>query len=396
MTSSNASSGASHAQVAGGDLVTLDDIAAAHRRIAPHIHRTPLLISQTMDRWATSALSPDPERIRIKLFFKAENLQTVGAFKIRGATNAVAAHMEQLKGAKSVVFVTHSSGNHAQALAVAANRFFAAEGASAAIVVPRTAPTAKREAVQHTYGARVVLCEPNVDARTAAAQKLEDELRQDPAVEAIRFVHPYDEPLVIAGQGTTGLEMVEQVRDLDGAGFDVVIAPVGGGGLLSGVSTAVKSLDSKTVVIGAEPELVDDAQRSFLSGKLQPAVTPTPPTACDGLLTGLSNRTLRHIQKNVDAICTATEEQILSATALTWQRMKNVIEPSAAVPLAVVLNNASFKEKVQEVISERKQGTSRADSLDIRIGIVWTGGNVDFDQLAPKLFPYFTSSSAPA
>jgi threonine dehydratase len=359
-------------------LVSLDDIKEAHQRVIPHIHRTPLLTNTTLDGYATERIqrkaSKDIGPIKIRLAFKSEHLQVVGAFKIRGATNAVATHLKRLqqehagKGSFDVsklCVITHSSGNHAAAVACAAE----VVGARAAVVMPRTAPQIKKSAVAG-YGARIVESEPTQAARESTCQALKEELENDGSGTVVRFIHPYDEELVIAGQGTMGLEIVEQaslmqegrrscsaasasVRMDDAKAWssrssqeepplDFVVAPVGGGGMLSGVSTAIKGLDGRITVFGAEPVEAGDAARSIESGKLQPAITP-PRTICDGLLTALSPRTMKHIQENVESIMTVSEQSILSSLRLVWERMKQIIEPSAAVGLAVVLDKAKTK-----------------------------------------------------
>jgi threonine dehydratase len=271
---------------APSQLVSLDAIIDAHKRVLPFIHRTPLLTSTTLDAIATERLQKGTnERLRIRLAFKSEHLQVVGAFKIRGATNAVLTHLKRLKDSHGGHFdpaklclVTHSSGNHAAAVACAARQV----GASAAVVMPRTAPQIKKAAVAN-YGARIVECEPTQQARESTAQALKDEIEADDSGTIVRFIHPYDEDLVIAGQGTMGLEIVQQAQQL-GSGskrscsaaqdnvrvednkawasrdpdreppLDFVVAPVGGGGMLSGVSTAIRGVDDRIIVIGAEPK----------------------------------------------------------------------------------------------------------------------------------------------
>ncbi|CAH0391148.1 unnamed protein product [Bemisia tabaci] len=348
-------------------LVTLSDIQDAHERIKPFVHRTPLLTSGTLDALATRAVGAS--HIRVRLAFKSEHLQRVGAFKMRGATNAVRTHLAGAGASGTLWAVTHSSGNHAAAVASAAR----AVGARAAVVMPRTAPPIKKAAVAD-YGARIVDCEPTQAAREAAADRLIQELQAQGHV--VKFVHPYDDELVIAGQGTLGLEMLEQAVTLGARGddepvLDMVVAPVGGGGMLSGVSAAVKGVDPRILVIGAEPEMADDAARSLESGVLQPAVTP-PRTICDGLLTALSPLTLAHLQAHVGDVLTASEGEILAATRLVWERMKQLIEPSAAVGLAVVLNSPRFAQHVRRVAELRGDG-----AVEVRVGVVWTGGNVE-------------------
>jgi threonine dehydratase len=314
-------------------LPDLADIRAAHARIAPLIHRTPALTCRTLDELAGA-----------ELVFKCENLQKVGAFKARGATNAVQS-LDEATAARGVA--THSSGNHAQALALAARM----RGVPAHIVMPRTAPEVKRAAVAG-YGARIIPCEPTLHAR-------EETLASVVAETGAHVVHPYDDPRVIAGQGTAVLELLE-----DAGPLDAVITPVGGGGLLSGTAIAVSGIDAergmRTRVYAGEPRGADDAARSLAAGELIPSVDPD--TVCDGLLTSLSPRTFAAIQRHVAAILTVDDAAIVRAMRLVWERMKLVIEPSAAVPLAAVL------ERRQEIAGRR-------------IGVVFSGGNVDLGRL---------------
>jgi threonine dehydratase len=351
-------------------------------------------------------------KIDVRLAFKAENLQRVGAFKMRGATNAIQTHLERYQSKdkhfrpENLWVVTHSSGNHAAAVACAA----ASVGARSAVVMPRTAPAVKKAAVAG-YGARIVECEPTQAERERTADMLIEELRASDAKNVVQFIHPYDEDLVIAGQGTLGLEILEQAEALQGRRgcseastvdeartndrvwnvrgsdrepiVDMVVAPVGGGGMLSGVSTAVKSIDERIIVIAAEPEKADDAARSFASGILQPAIVP-PETICDGLLTALSPFTLAHVQRRVTDILTTSEADIIGATKLVWQRMKQIIEPSAAVGLAVVLNSDKLAQYVHKVADTKAQqlGLSLDEAIQIRIAVVWTGGNVELGSIA--------------
>lgn len=387
---------------ASSTLVALEEIEAAHGRIRNFVHRTPLLTSTTLDRIATDAISSYQKQqglqsppIQVRLAFKAEHLQRVGAFKMRGATNAVQTHLEQLRkqnasfDASKLWLVTHSSGNHAAAIACAAQSV----GAKAAVVMPRTAPAIKKAAVA-TYGARIVECEPNQQAREHTAQAVRNDLQKDGQI--VKFIHPYDEPMVIAGQGTLGLEMLEQANALQHHGtwslranaphLDLVVAPVGGGGMLSGVSTAVTQTDTRVKVYAAEPKEADDAARSLESSQLQPAINP-PRTICDGLLTALSPRTFQHIQAHVQGICTVGEEDIVHAMRLVWERMKQMIEPSAAVGLAAVLNNSTLAQAVCGVAEalHGQHSVSDGKPVEVRIGIVWTGGNVDLGAIS-KLF----------
>jgi threonine dehydratase len=311
--------------------VTLDAIQAAARRLAGLAHRTPVLTCATLDRLAGRSL-----------FFKCEQFQKVGAFKFRGACNAVLQLSDQA-AARGVV--THSSGNHAQALALAARL----RGIPAHIVMPSTALPVKRRAVEG-YGARVIECQPTLAAReTTAAAVL--------AETGGTLIHPYDHPDVIAGQGTAGLELLEQVRDLD-----AVITPVGGGGLLSGVCLAVKGVAPAVRVFAAEPAGADDAARSKAAGRLIPQTGPH--TIADGLLTSLGELTWPVIRDQVERVVTVQEDAIVAAMRLAWERAKLLIEPSAAVPLAAVL-------------TEEFRGLPGLK----RVGVVLSGGNANLDRL---------------
>jgi len=275
-----------------------------------------------------------------ELYFKCENLQKVGAFKFRGATNAVLLlnDAEKRRGV-----VTHSSGNHAAALALAASM----NGIKAYIVMPETAPAVKKNAVAG-YGAEITFCKPTLQAREETTRMIMEKT-------GAALVHPYDNFNVICGQGTAALELLSDKPDLD-----FVIAPVGGGGLMSGTSTCVKGLNSKIRVIGAEPLNANDAWKSFNSGQLVPSVNPL--TVADGLLTSLSDLTFTIIWKNVDQILTATEESIIECMLLVWERMKIIIEPSSATVLAVIKENPDiFRGK--------------------KAGLIISGGNVDFRKL---------------
>ncbi len=306
-------------------------VRQAARRIAPHAHKTPVLTCSTL-----SALAGR------ELFFKCENFQKVGAFKFRGACNAIFKLSDE-QGARGVV--THSSGNHAQAVALAASL----RGIEAHIVMPSNAPGVKRRAVEG-YGAKVYPCEPTAVARgTAAAEVLE----QTGGV----LIPPFDHPDVIAGQGTSALELLEDVERLSG-----VIAPVGGGGLISGVSIAARGIDPKIRIFAAEPAGADDAARSLAAGRVIPQTDPN--TIADGLLTSLGDCTWPIIRDHLETIITVTDEQIIEAMHLTWERMKIIIEPSSAVAVAAVLSDR-FKA---------------LDGLP-RVGVVLTGGNVDLKHL---------------
>ncbi|MDX9772612.1 MAG: pyridoxal-phosphate dependent enzyme [Bacteroidales bacterium] len=305
------------------------DIIAASEAIAPFVHRTPVLTSRQIDSVSDAYL-----------FFKCENFQKVGAFKFRGATNAVMSLTAEQR-ARGVV--THSSGNHAAALAYAA----VSRGVKAYIIMPSSAPEVKKRAVAG-YGAEITFCEPTLAAREAAAAGVIERT-------GATMIHPYDNFDIIAGQGTAAMELL---ADIDRP--DAVIAPVGGGGLLSGTAIAARHLVPSVKIYGAEPLLADDAARSLHSGTIQPALPPR--TMADGLLTSLCERTFTVIKDNVDDILTVTEEQISGAMMLVWERMKIIIEPSAAVPVAAVLANKElFRGK--------------------RVAIIVSGGNVDLTKL---------------
>jgi threonine dehydratase len=310
-------------------LPELADIEAAHSRIKLYVHQTPVMKSQKLN-----------EIFNCELFFKCENFQKVGAFKFRGATNAVLSMTpeEKLKGV-----VTHSSGNHAAALALAAGM----NGIKANIVMPRNAPDVKKNAVAG-YGAEITFCEPTLQAR-------EDTTRRIMEKTGATLIHPYDNFNVICGQGTAALELMNEKNNLE-----IVIAPVGGGGLMSGTSTCVKGINNNIQVIGAEPLNANDAFISFTTGILTPSVNPV--TCADGLLTSLSELTFSVIRKNVDTILTAKEDSIIECMLLVWERMKIIIEPSSATVLAIVKENPGmFRGK--------------------RIGLIISGGNVDFRKL---------------
>lgn len=306
---------------------TFADVLAAAERIAPHVHHTPVMRSHLLDEWVSAAVH-----------LKTENLQRVGAFKMRGATNAVLQLPDDL-AVRGVA--AHSSGNHAQALALAAR----VRGIPAHIVMPSDAPPVKKAAVAG-YGATIIECEPTSAAREAAVA---DVIAETGAVE----VHPYDNDHIIAGAGTAALELM---RDVPGLG--AVVAPVGGGGLLSGTSLAVHGIDTAVRVIGAEPLAADDAARSLEAGR--PLPQPAPTTIADGLRTGLSERTFSIISSHAERIVTVTEDEIVEAMRMVWTRTKLLIEPSAAVAVAAV----------------------RTLDLDgTSVGVILSGGNVDLDAL---------------
>ena len=309
------------------DAPTLDDVREAATRIAPWVHRTPVMTSRTLD-----------QRAGATLLFKCENLQRVGAFKARGASNAVLS----LDGdARRRGVVTHSSGNHAAALALAARN----AGIPAWVVMPRNAPLPKVESVRR-LGGEIVFCEPTLEAREATCAEVG-------ARSGATLVHPYDDHAVIAGQGTATLELVEQIGALD-----AVVVPVGGGGLLAGTSLVGRALGMD--VYGAEPEAVDDAARSLATGVRQPPTGGT--TVADGLRTALGARPFEIIRRNVTGIVTVSEAEIVAAMRLVWEVMKIVIEPSSAVPVAALLER-------------------RLPAAGRRVGVILTGGNVDLDAL---------------
>jgi threonine dehydratase len=305
------------------------NIQAAQKRINPFVHNTPVLTSKQLNKI-----------FNCELFFKCENFQKVGAFKFRGATNAVLSLSE---GEKRRGVITHSSGNHAAALALAASM----NGIKATIIMPETAPEVKKKAVAG-YGAEIIFCKPTLQAREETTRMIMEKT-------GASLVHPYDNFNVICGQGTASLELLQEKPDLE-----VVIAPVGGGGLLSGTATAARGFSPGIKIYGAEPLNADDACRSFAAGRIFPSVSPQ--TICDGLLTSLSELTFAIIKGKVDNIFTSTEESIAECMLLVWERMKIVIEPSSATVLAVVKENPDF-------FSGKK------------VGLIISGGNVDFRKL---------------
>jgi len=307
--------------------ITFADVRAAAERIGPHVHRTPVVRSHLLDEWAGA-----------ELHLKAENLQRVGAFKMRGATNAVL-RLDDDIAARGVA--AHSSGNHGAALALAAR----IRGIPARIVMPSNTPVVKVEAVRR-YGGLITECEPTVAGRERAVAGV---VAETGAVE----IHPYDNDDIIAGAGTAALELIEDVADLD-----VVIAPVGGGGLLSGTCLAAHALDPSMRLIGAEPAGADDAFRSLAAGTVLPQEDPR--TIADGLRTGLSERTFAIISRHAEQIVTVAEDEIIEAMRMIWTRTKLVVEASGAVPVAAV----------------RKLGLDGA-----RVGVILSGGNVDLDAL---------------
>jgi len=311
------------------NLPTYADVIAAHQRIRPHIHRTPVLTSTYLD-----------ELTGAELFFKCENFQKAGAFKVRGASNAVFGLSDE-RAAKGVC--THSSGNHALSLSYAAGR----RGIPCHVVMPHSAPQAKKDAVRG-YGGIITECEPSTSSREAVFAEIHAETGAD-------FVHPYNDPRVIAGQSTCSRELIEQVPDLD-----AVIAPIGGGGMISGCCLTLSTIAPGIQVYAAEPEQADDAYRSFKAGHI--IADDAPVTIADGLKVPLKENTWHFVSNHVTDILTASEDEIIAAMKLTWARMKIVMEPSCAVPLATILKN-------KDIFHGR------------RVGVIITGGNVDLDRL---------------
>jgi len=322
-------------------MITLQDVQEAHLRIGEHIIKTPVMTSNTINEMTGS-----------EVFFKCENFQRVGAFKFRGALNAVS-HLDEKQKKQGVV--THSSGNHAQALSLAASKL----GVQAIIVMPNNAPQVKIDATRG-YGASIVFCEPTVESRVSTANQLVER-------HGYVLIHPYDNERIIAGAGTAALELVQECEKLD-----AVFCPVGGGGLISGTSIAVKGLLESAKVIGAEPKQADDAYRSLRDGTIYPSINPN--TIADGLRTSLAELTFNVISENVDEIGLVTETQIVDAMRLLWERMKLVVEPSGAVPLAALLNTKSRFENQ-------------------KIGVILSGGNVDLTFFFENYYKRIESAS---
>ncbi|WP_412051780.1 MULTISPECIES: beta-hydroxyaspartate dehydratase BhcB [unclassified Hoeflea] len=310
-------------------IPTFDDVVSAHERIRPYIHHTPVLTSSYLD-----------ELTGAHLFFKCENFQKAGAFKVRGASNAVFGLSEEM--AKRGV-ATHSSGNHALSLSYAAGQ----RGIPCTVVMPHTAPQAKKDAVRG-YGGKIIECEPSTSSREATFAEVV-------AKTGAEFVHPYNDPRVIAGQATCSRELLGQVD-----GLDAVVAPIGGGGMISGTCLSLSTLSPGIQIYAAEPDQADDAARSFRAGHI--IADDAPVTVADGLKVPLKELTWHFVQNFVTDVLTASEDEIVEAMKLIWKRMKIVMEPSSAVPLATILRNPDvFRGK--------------------RIGVIITGGNVDLDHL---------------
>ena len=307
-------------------MVDYKDILAAYENIKDVINKTPIMTSRTLNNM-----------LNAEIFLKCENFQRVGAFKMRGAYNAISLLSEEQKR-KGII--AHSSGNHAQAVALSAKLL----GIKATIVMPETSQQVKINATKNTYGANVVLCENSLEARHKTTQKLID-------IHDYALIHPYDNENVIPGAGTVAYELLTEISDID-----MIFAPVGGGGLLSGTVIAAKGFSSNIKVYGVEPENVDDAYRSLKSGKIETNIETN--SIADGLLTQLSKKTFDIIKNNVEEIITISEEEILNAMRFIWERMKLVVEPSGACSLAGVLS-----KKIP--IENRK------------VGVIISGGNID-------------------
>jgi len=310
-------------------IPTLKDMEDAHERIKPHIRRTPVRSSAYLN-----------ELTGAELFFKCENFQEPGAFKVRGASNAVFGLSDEQA---RLGVATHSSGNHASCLSYAAMR----RGIPCNVVMPRTAPQAKKDTVAR-YGGRITECEPSTSSREETFARVQAETGGD-------FVHPYNDPRVIAGQGTCAKEFLEQTD-----GLDMMVAPIGGGGMISGTCLTLSNLAPETQIIAAEPEQADDAYRSFKAGHI--IADDAPQTIADGLLVPLKDLTWHFVSNHVTDILTASEEEIIAAMKLSWKHLRIVMEASSSVPLATILKN-----------KERFAGK--------RVGIIITGGNVDLDLL---------------
>jgi len=311
------------------DQLTINDMRVAHDRIRPHINRTPVLRSAYLD-----------ELTGAQLFFKCENFQEAGAFKVRGACNAVFG-LDDAAAARGVC--THSSGNHALSLSYAAGR----RGIPCNVVMPSTAPQAKKDAVRR-YGGVITECEPSTTSREAVFADVQERTGGE-------FVHPYNDPRVIAGQATCSAELLEQSD-----GLDAVVAPIGGGGMISGTCLTLSNLSPETQIYAAEPAQADDAARSFRAGHI--IADDAPQTIADGLKVPLKENTWHFVERYVSDIHTASEQEIIDAMKTTWKYLRIVMEPSCAVPLATILKHPEvFRGK--------------------RVGVIITGGNVDLDKL---------------
>jgi threonine dehydratase len=319
--------------------LTWQAILDAHARIAPHIHRTPVLTSRSLDAISGA-----------QLFFKCENLQKTGSFKIRGASNAILS-LSKEEAAHGIV--TQSSGNHGAAVACAA----AWRGVPAYIVMPKNAPAVKVRAIE-AYGGKITFCEPKVSSRNEVCARVQTET-------GVALVHPFDNDQIIAGQATAAKELLEEVSDLD-----AVFTPVSGGGLLSGTCLGAKGLRPSILVFGCEPERADDAYRSLNTGTLQSLESSD--TIADGLRASLAARTFAILRDNVERILLASEEEIVAAMRTVWERMKIIIEPSSAVALAPLLKTGAVASLALP---------SRPDGARPKLGVILSGGNVDLSSL---------------
>jgi len=318
---------------------TWEAIVAAHVRIAPRIHRTPVLTSSSLDAIAGA-----------RLFFKCDNFQKTGSFKIRGACNAILSLTNE-QAARGIV--TQSSGNHGAAVACAA----AWRGVPAYIVMPKNAPKVKIQAIE-AYGGKITFCEPKVSSRKETCDRVQAET-------GAYLVHPYDDDRIITGQATAAKEFLEEINDLD-----AILAPVSGGGLLSGTCLSAKAIRSDIRIIGCEPARADDAYRSLTTGILQSI--DSSDTIADGLRASLAARTFAILRKYVEQILLVTEEEIISTARLVWERMKIIIEPSSAVALAPLLKSG---------VVDSLRLPRRIDGTKPKLGVIFSGGNVDLSSL---------------
>src|SRR5437762_7544943 len=320
----------------------MDDISQAHARIAPRVHRTPILTSTSLNALAGA-----------RFFFKCENLQKTGSFKIRGAANAILS-LSNEQAARGIV--TQSSGNHGAAVACAA----AWRGVPAYIVMPKNAPAVKIQAIE-AYGGKITFCEPKVSSRKETCDRVQAET-------SAHLVHPYDDDRIIAGQATAAKEFLEEMPDLD-----AVFAPVSGGGLLSGTCLGAKGIRADVRIFGCEPERADDAYRSLTTGTLQSQ--DSSDTIADGLRASLAPRTFAILRRLVDRILLVTEEEIISTARLVWERMKIIVEPSSSVAIAPLLKPGAVASL---------NLPKRPDGGAAKLGVICSAGNVDFSSLPWK------------
>jgi len=318
---------------------TWHDICDAHARIAPRIHRTPVLTSHSLDSLAGA-----------QIFFKCDNFQKTGSFKIRGASNAILS-LSDAEAAHGIV--TPSSGNHGAAVACAA----AWRGVPAYIVMPKNAPAVKCRAVE-SYGGRITFSEPTITSRQATSARVQGET-------GAVLIHPYDNDRIITGQATTAKELLEEIPDLD-----AIFAPVSGGGLLGGTCLSAKSIRADLPVFGCEPAKADDAYRSLTTGTLQ--LLDASDTIADGLRASLAPRTFAILRKHLDRVLLVSEDEIIASMKLVWERMKIIIEPSSAVAIAPLLKPGAVASLGLP---------PRADRMPPRLGVIFSGGNVDFSAL---------------